>query len=186
MILGGDEMGRTQQGNNNAYCQDSPIAWFDWQSADRSLLAFARRVIHLRRDHPVFRRRRFLTGSQADEIQWFTPAGHQLSAAEWNDPEARAVTVYLDGSDLPDVANDGTLMVDDDFLVMINGWWEPLVMRLPDTDGAASWVRAIDTFDDAVGESAAPAMPGAAVVVGDGVVVRARSIVILRGRRPPA
>ena len=73
LLLGGDEMGRTQNGNNNAYCQDNEITWFDWENADRDLLDFTRRLIAFRRDHPVFRRRRFLAGAEAAELQWFTP-----------------------------------------------------------------------------------------------------------------
>ena len=93
MLLGGDEMGRTQQGNNNAYCQDNEIAWFDWSKPDAELLAFTRRLIAFRRAHPVFRRRRFLAGAEAAELRWFTPVGtdddsRRLvgSAAPWPSP----------------------------------------------------------------------------------------------------
>jgi glycogen operon protein len=101
MILLGDELGRTQQGNNNAYCQDDPITWFDWSDADEELLEFTRRLVALRRSHPVFRRRRFLTGDDAEELRWFTPAGTPMTAADWQDPGARSVAVYLDGADAP-------------------------------------------------------------------------------------
>ncbi len=80
MLLGGDEMGRTQQGNNNAYCQDNEITWFDWASADKELLDFTRRLIALRKAHPVFRRRRFLSGAEASELRWFTPAGTEMTS----------------------------------------------------------------------------------------------------------
>ena len=76
MLLGGDEMGRTQQGNNNAYCQDNEITWFDWSQPDTELLDFTRRLIAFRKQHPVFRRRRFLAGAEASELGWFTPGGH--------------------------------------------------------------------------------------------------------------
>src|SRR3954451_22124237 len=90
MIVGGDEFGRTQQGNNNAYCQDNPITWFDWTSTDPELLQFTRRLIGLRRSHPVFRRRRFLVAEDAAELLWFTPAGTLMTEIEWRDPDARS------------------------------------------------------------------------------------------------
>ena len=91
MIVGGDELGRTQQGNNNAYCQDNPITWFDWSAVDEELLEFTRRLIGLRRSHPVFRRRRFLVGADAAELLWFTPAGTPMTQVDWRDPHARSV-----------------------------------------------------------------------------------------------
>ena len=87
MLLGGDEMGRTQQGNNNAYCQDNEMTWFDWASADAALLDFTRRLIAFRQAHPVFRRRRFLTGVEAAELQWFTPGGHADGRRRLGRPE---------------------------------------------------------------------------------------------------
>ena len=85
MLLGGDEMGRTQQGNNNAYCQDNEITWFDWAHADTGLQEFTKRLVALRKTHPVFRRRRFLSGTEASELRWFTPAGTEMTAADWSD-----------------------------------------------------------------------------------------------------
>ena len=110
LLLGGDEMGRTQQGNNNAYCQDNELTWVDWARADRELIEFTRRVIALRKAHPVFRRRRFLAGTEAADLRWFTPAGGAMSPAEWADDSSLAVALYLDGSDAPDRAADGTLL----------------------------------------------------------------------------
>ncbi|HEY6790509.1 MAG TPA: glycogen debranching protein GlgX, partial [Trebonia sp.] len=123
MLLGGDEMGRTQQGNNNAYCQDNEITWLDWSQPDTGLRDFTRQLIALRRGHPVFRRSRFLAGAEAFELRWFTPAGTGMTSADWADPNARAIALYLDGSDDPDEAADGTWLVDDDFLVLVNAWW---------------------------------------------------------------
>jgi glycogen operon protein len=183
MLLGGDELGRTQDGNNNAYCHDAPLTWMDWNAADQRLLAFTRRLVRLRRDHPVFRRRRFLSGVQTEEIQWHTPAGSRMTDEDWNDAGARAIALYLDGTDLPDDAPDGTPLVDDDFLVLINAWWEPLDMVLPLVDGAASWVRELDTFDDTVGASADPATADTPVKLGESVTVGPRSMLILRGHR---
>ena len=86
LLLGGDEFGRTQQGNNNAYCQDNDISWFDWSDVDADLLEYTKQLIALRLRHPVFRRRRFLSGSEASHLRWFTPAGIQMTGADWADP----------------------------------------------------------------------------------------------------
>jgi len=156
MLLGGDEIGRTQQGNNNAYCQDNEISWFDWSGADTDLFAFTKRLIALRSHHPVFRRRRFLTGADAKELGWFTPAGTAMTGADWNDASALAVTVYLDGSDSPDRAADGSLLIDDDFLILVNAWWEPLTFTIPVTrppqDAAQrTWLPELDTYAGTTG-----------------------------------
>jgi glycogen operon protein len=152
MLLGGDEIGRTQQGNNNAYCQDNEISWYDWSSADTDLLAFARRLIALRARHPVFRRRRFLSGADARELGWFTPAGTPMTDADWKDDSALSLGIYLDGSDSPDRAGDGSLLLDDDFYLMVNGYWEPLTftipsVRTPPGGAAESWRVEISTYD---------------------------------------
>jgi len=179
MLLGGDEMGRTQQGNNNAYCQDNEIAWVDWAQPDTALQDFTRRLVALRKAHPVFRRRRYLSGTEASELRWFTPAGTEMTAADWSDEGARAIGLYLDGSDDPDRAADGTPLLDDDFLVFVNAWWEPLDFVLPVTREQASWRIDVDTYD--------PAAPGSSTVapqgVGDHVTVGPRSIVVLSDPR---
>jgi glycogen operon protein len=122
MLLGGDELGRTQAGNNNAYCQDNEISWFDWSAVDSELLSYTRKLVSFRRSHPVFRRRRFLSGIEAAELGWFTPAGTPMTPADWSDANALALGVYLDGSDAPDTGPDGRPMLDDDFLVLVNAW----------------------------------------------------------------
>ena len=147
MLLGGDEMGRSQQGNNNAYCQDNEITWFDWSQPDTGLQDFTKRLIALRRAHPVFRRCRFLAGAEAAELRWFTPAATEMTGTDWSDPNALAIALYLDGSDAPDRAADGTWLVDDDFLVLVNAWWEPLEFVLPATRPKAKWQVEIDTYD---------------------------------------
>jgi glycogen operon protein len=179
MLLGGDELGRTQNGNNNAYCQDNEITWFDWANADQDLLDFTKRLIAFRRAHPVFRRRRFLAGAEAAEVRWFTPAGTPMNDGDWADPSALAIAVYLDGSDDPDRAEDGTLMLDDDFLVMVNAWWEPLGFALPRTRPGAQWHAEIDTHD--------PAAPATAQArqAGDQVTVAPRSVAVFRATRLP-
>jgi glycogen operon protein len=177
MLLGGDELGRTQQGNNNAYCQDNAISWFDWSAPDERLIGFARRLIAMRRAHPVFRRRRFLTGVEVADLRWYTPAGAQMTLADWGDPGARSVAVYLDGADDPDRAADGTLLTDDDFLLLINAWWEPLDFVVPATRTGQIWDTEIDTY-----EPSGVAAPGTRTA-GDHVTVRPRSIVLLHASR---
>ena len=179
MIVGGDELGRTQQGNNNAYCQDNPITWFDWSAVDKDLLAFTRRLVALRQAHPVFRRRRFLIGAEAAELLWFTPAGTPMTEAGWRDPDARSLALYLDGADAPDLAADGSPMIDDDFLLLVNAWWEPLDFTIPPTRPGQTWLREIDTFDPTGTEASATAG------VADQVAVGPRSVVVLRAPATP-
>jgi glycogen operon protein len=177
MLLGGDELGRTQHGNNNAYCQDNAITWFDWANADTQLIRFTKSLIRLRRGHPVFRRRRFLAGIEASELRWYTPAGTEMTPAQWNDPGARSLAIYLDGADDPDRAADGTLLIDDDFLLLINGWWDPLVFRVPITRPDQTWQIEIDTYDP----------PNAGVPpetsAGNAITVQPRSILLLRAEQ---
>jgi len=179
MLLAGDEMGRTQQGNNNAYCQDNEITWLDWSDPDTGLLEFTRRLIALRREHPVFRRNRFLAGAEAAELRWFTPAGRYMEAGNWSDPDALAIALYLDGSDAPDRAADGTWLIDDDFMVLVNAWWEPLDFTLPETRPQAQWQQDIDTFDPVRAGSAATRLQA-----GDQIAVGPRSVVVLVSPRP--
>jgi isoamylase len=186
LLLGGDEMGRTQLGNNNAYCQDNELTWFDWARADRELLEFTRRVIALRKAHPVFRRRRFLAGPDAADLRWFTPGGSPMSPAEWSDDSSLAVALYLDGSDAPDRAADGTLLVDDDFLVLVNAWWESLDFVLAETRDGAGWQVEVDTFGPGSLDPGTLAGPDVAGRAGDKLTVGPRSVSVLRSPRPPA
>ena len=175
MILGGDELGRTQQGNNNAYCQDNEISWVDWSQPDTQLQDFASRLVSFRKRHPVFRRRRFLAGAEASELRWFTPAGTEMTDGDWSDASALAIALYLDGSDDPDRAADGTPLLDDDFLVLVNAWWEPLEFVLPSTRERAAWHVEIDTYDLTPPAGSAAAVRDA----GDRVAVGPRSLVVL-------
>ena len=177
MLLGGDELGRTQDGNNNAYCQDNEISWVDWSAVDTGLLSFVRRLVALRRAHPVFRRHRYLTGVEAAELGWFTPAGTPMTQADWEDGNALALGVYLDGSDAPDTGPDGSPLVDDDFLVLVNAWWERLEFTIPDGRPGLAWQAEIDTLDPAAVPSALRHRAGDRVTVGP------RSVLVLRGPR---
>ncbi len=174
LLVAGDEMGRTQSGNNNAYCQDNEISWIDWAEADTSLLAFTRDAIDLRRRHPALRRRRFLTGAEADEIVWFTPAGTAMEPQDWDDPNARCVAVHLDGTDDPDRDQDGTDLVDDDLLILVNGWSETIDFVIPETRPGAHWIIELDSADLAGSRPCGQELAsGAPVAVGD------RSVLVL-------
>src|ERR1700677_124974 len=169
MLLGGDEAGRTQRGNNNAYCQDNDITWFDWSTIDRDLLRFTTDLIELRRRHPALRRRRFLTGPAAADLRWFTVSGTEMTDQNWADPVARSVSLWIDGPTDPDVDAAGTPLLDDDFLVFFNAWWEPLTFTVPADASARRWDIACDTFD--------PARTG---IAGAQLDVGPRSMVALR------
>ena len=149
LLCGGDELGRTQLGNNNAYCQDNEITWFDWSAIDRELLHFTQDVIALRRSHPVFRRRRYLTGKNATDLRWFTPAGTEMTEEDWADAEARSIALFIDGAMDPDATAPGNAVIDDDFLILINSWWEPLTFDVPADLLARPWAVACDTYDPA-------------------------------------
>ena len=177
MLLGGDELGRTQGGNNNGYCQDNEISWYDWAAVDYGLLSFTRELVAFRRSHRVFRRRRFLTGAEASELGWFTPAGARMTRDNWADGNALALCAYLDGSDDPDEAPDGSSLLDDDFLVMVNAWWEPLDFTIPPGRPGQAWLTDIDSYH---GRTPAAADTAPRCRAGDQVTVGPRSVSVLR------
>jgi glycogen operon protein len=179
LLLGGDEIGRTQGGNNNAYCQDNEISWFDWPGADNDLRDYVKRLLALRREHPVFRRKRFLTDAEAAGLGWFGCAGEPVTEEQWADPTMHAITVYLDGTNAPDDADDGTPLLDDDFLILVNAYWEQVKFTIPPVRQAPqTWFVELDSYDSAV--SAARVFPRH---TGDLVAARPRSIQVLRAPR---
>jgi isoamylase len=118
MLLGGDELGRTQHGNNNAYCQDNPLSWHDWDAVDVELLEFARALVRLRREHPVFHRRRFfqgspIRGSQLSDIAWLRPDGQPMNDDDWNVGYAKSLAVWLNGEGIPDPGVRGQRILDE-------------------------------------------------------------------------
>lgn len=150
MISGGDEIGRSQQGNNNAYCQDNELSWYDWSSVDEKLLAFTSRLLSLRADHPVFRRRRFLEGkpvmgSSLEDVGWFRPDGQPMTEDDWHVWHAKALSVFLNGNALGPEGPTLDRVVDRSFLVMCNASDDPLGFRVPLGLGGASWRVVIDT-----------------------------------------
>jgi isoamylase len=152
MILGGDEMGRTQCGNNNAYCQDNDISWFDWEQMDTELIGFVARLIRLRRDHPVFRRRRFFQGVQIQseeltDIAWFKPDGGQMGAADWRNGYARSLGVFLNGDEIAAPDPRGRRPRDDSFFLLLNAHEQALRFTLPRGPYGRRWMRILDTAD---------------------------------------
>ncbi|HET8616702.1 MAG TPA: glycogen debranching protein GlgX [Actinomycetales bacterium] len=154
MIAHGDELGRSQGGNNNAYCQDNDISWVDWELDDdqRDLLDFARKIVELRHDHPVFRRRRFFAGSpdhggESDlgDIAWFTPSGEHMSDEHWQNGYARALMVFFNGQAIPEPDPRGNRTVDRSFLVVFNAHQESMAFTLPDTEYGDCWKPVLDT-----------------------------------------
>jgi glycogen operon protein len=152
MLLGGDELGRTQGGNNNAYCQDNETSWFDWETADTTLLEFTRALIRLRREHAVFQRRRWfqgraIQGSAASDIGWFTPDGQEMTEEDWNAGFAKSLGVYLNGQAIPDPDSSGERVVDDSFYVLLNAHHEPLTFTLPARDWGRRWIAVLTTSE---------------------------------------
>jgi len=190
MVLHGDELGRSQQGNNNVYCQDNELSWMDWDLADwqKELLAFSRRVVALRNNHAVFRRRRFFAGEatraggDVADIAWFSPAGRQMSGDDWSDRSTKALMVFLNGEGIPEPGRRGEPVVDDSFLIAFNASEKAVPFTIPDEVYGEGWLVALDTNDDAAGsvsffDDATPFLPGLEFEVAD------RSVVVLRRPR---
>jgi len=184
MLLSGDEMGRTQRGNNNAYCQDNEISWVGWSGRtqhDEELLEFTRWLIKLRADHPVFRRRRFFSGrgrgrgGQPGDIAWLTLAGEEMTDDDWDAGFAKSLTVFLNGEAIGEPDRRGTPIRDDCFLMLFNASEQELEFVIPPRRYGRRWVRVLDT--------AAPLpLPEqeATVKPGDVLTVISRSVQLLR------
>ncbi|HEV8581309.1 MAG TPA: glycogen debranching protein GlgX [Thermoanaerobaculia bacterium] len=153
MLLGGDEIGRTQGGNNNAYCQDNEVSWFDWDHADQELLEFTSRLIAFRRQHPVFRRRRWFLGTPIHgegvrDIGWFRPDGELMGHEDWQKGFAKSLGMFLNGEAIPNLDDRGERIVDDSFYVLFNAHHEPVAFRLPALpEWGERWVKVLDTAD---------------------------------------
>jgi isoamylase len=152
MLCGGDEMGRTQQGNNNAYCQDNQVSWLHWapDRAQRTLLEFVRQLIALRRRHPAFRRRRFffgrrIRGSEVKDLSWFRPDGKEMTEEGWQDPLTRCLGLRLAGDAISDVDAQGNQITDDTFLVLLNAHHESIPFLLPAHRPRVRWEVVLDT-----------------------------------------
>ncbi|MGI8681625.1 MAG: glycogen debranching protein, partial [Mycobacteriales bacterium] len=181
MLLHGDELGRSQSGNNNAYCQDNPTSWVDWAGVRNhcALLAFTAKVAKLRREHPVFRRRRFFQGAPVRrtdgvfDIAWFTPAGEEMSGQDWSVAMTSSLGVFLNGQGIPDHDARGGPVLDDSFLLLFNAQADARSFTLPGSEYAEGWCVVLDT--------AAPLAEREDVSkAGQQLEVEARSLVVLR------
>src|SRR4051812_37277773 len=184
MLAHGDELGRTQLGNNNVYCQDNETSWVDWdlEKDQESLLEFTRRLVHLRSEHPVFRRRRFFAGSSnhggesvLGDIAWFTPTGEHMSEEDWANGFARSLLVFCNGLAIPEPNPRGGPTVDDSFLVVFNGPHEPIDFTLPDQDYGPFWTVVVDTAQ----EGPTPDQP-LKLAPRDKLTAQARSVIVLQ------
>jgi glycogen operon protein len=180
MLLGGDEMGRTQRGNNNAYCQDTEISWFDWNlTPERDLLLqFTALVLEIRRTHPIFRRRRWfhgrqLHGSEVTDIGWHRPDGNPMSEEDWDKAFAKSIAVHLNGEAIAPTDARGERVVDDSFLLLFNAHHEPLDFQLPAAAADGPWEVVLDTSVPVV-------VDGQVVKRGEPVSVEARSVKVLQ------
>jgi isoamylase len=152
MISAGDEIGRTQNGNNNAYCQDNELSWINWQldPEREQMFAFTRRILALRRAHPVFMRRRFLEGeaplgATSKDVTWLTPAGTEMTVVEWNQDFARCIGVLLAGDAFGETDVQGRPVRDDTILLLFNAHHAAIDFHLPAANGDGAWNVLIDT-----------------------------------------
>ncbi len=183
MLLHGDEAGRTQQGNNNTYAQDSEISWMHWDDVDGPLVEFTASVARLRRDHPVFRRKRFFTGTtvrtgdgeRLNDIVWLHPGGRPMEDGDWTEPGARSIGMYLNGDGIPSRDDRGRRILDDSFLLYFNASGDDVPLTLPPEEYAAAWDVEIDT---------AGREPGAPLVAGASSTLAGRSVLVLRAHTP--
>ena len=181
MLLAGDELRRTQQGNNNAYCQDNELSWVDWELSEHAhgLLEFTRRLLRLRAEHPVFRRSAFLTGEEhrgsgAPDVWWFRPDGRRMSQADWARGDAFALGAFLNGAEIPTQTAEGEPIGDESFIVLFNAWREPVTFVLPPTRFGRRWAHELCTAE--------PDLPpnGTTLRARDAVPVRERALRVLR------
>lgn len=186
MICGGDEVARTQQGNNNAYCQDNEISWTNWHldKGRKELLAFVSKLIHLRLDHPVLHRRRFFTGREPGDdsntipqVEWFDHTGSIMDMDDWQNTHAFSMMVYLNGSDIPEVDWYGNRMVDNDFILIFNAHYEPIMFTLPDERYGRKWQLVVDTHN--------PNEPALSYEAGFMITAQSRSFLMLMSAKKP-
>jgi glycogen operon protein len=170
MLVAGDEFSRTQHGNNNAYCQDNEISWLDWHNKDNELLDFTKRLIHLRKEHPIFCRRRWfqglpIKGKDVTDIAWFLPEGEEMEDFHWDESYAKSLAVFLYGQGIRSKGRKGEVVKDDSFYLMFNAHHDTLPFKLPDERWGKQWIRLLDTNQDAIDSVEAIAQPGEVIQV---------------------
>src|SRR6266536_726840 len=182
MLGHGDELGRTQRGNNNAYCQDKEIAWVDWDNIDHSMMEFVQALTAFRAMHPVFRRRRFFTGrpvgrgtgTALPDLEWFTPSGREMTEDDWDNDLGRAVTLFVNGEGIWERGPRGERVVDDSFTICFNANHEWLEFHLPPGQFGQKWELVFDTGEFRTGEEER------VVEGGSRLWVRDRSFIVLQ------
>jgi len=179
MLVAGDEISRTQGGNNNAYCQDNEISWLDWAGADEGLLAFTKKVIHLRKNHPVFCRRRWFQGQpirgiNVEDIAWFLPSGDEMNDEHWDQDFAKSLGVYLNGRGVHSLGPKGEQIIDDSFYVIFNAAHHPMDFTLPSDKYGNQWIKVLDTRYETAD------IPEETFGPGETFEVDSRSVVVLR------
>jgi isoamylase len=158
MLLAGDEIGRTQMGNNNAYCQDNEISYVSWKNADNELLSYTKKLIHFRKKHPTFCRRRWFQGQQIkghglEDIAWFLPDGDEMEDENWNQGFAKSLGIFLNGHGIHTQNRIGEPVFDDDFYILFNAHHEQMNFKLPLNKYGNKWTKVIDTFDAFIDEN---------------------------------
>jgi isoamylase len=182
MLVAGDELGRTQKGNNNAYCQDNEISWLDWANADEQLLEYTQKLIHFRKAHPAFCRRRWFQGQPIkgiglEDIAWFLPDGKEMTEDHWNNDFAKSLAVFLNGRGLRSVGPKGEKIIDDNFYLIFNAHFEPLDYTLPLPKYGREWQKVIDTHEGLVEEETTD--EELIYQPGEVITVEGRSLVLL-------
>jgi len=171
-------VGRTQGGNNNAYCQDNVLTWHDWDTMDEDLLNYVRGLIRFRAEHPVFRQRRWfegqsMRGDEAEDICWFKPNGSEMQEPDWDNGFAKSLQVYLNGGAIRSPNSEGERVTDSSFLLLFNAHHEAIEFRLPKKDWGVRWKLVLDTNSSDLFPEQKNLRPGSKVLVPE------RSLIVL-------
>lgn len=181
MLVSGDELGRTQQGNNNAFCQDNELSWLNWAQKDPQLIEFTSKLIHFRKKHPAFCRRKWfkyqpIKGKGVTDIEWFTIEGEEMSEEHWDSSFAKSLGVFLSGHGIRSVSPKGEPEIDDSFYIMFNSYHESLPFKLPDEKWGEKWKKIMDTSDSSIDEKGI----GDSVPAAQEIEIQGRSVVLLK------
>lgn len=181
MLVAGDELGRTQQGNNNAYCQDNELSWINWDTKDDQLINFTAALINFRKKHPVFCRKKWfkyqpIKGKDVTDIEWFTIEGEAMSEEHWDSSFAKSLGVFLSGHGVRAVSSKGEPLVDDSFYIMFNSYHDSLPFHLPDEKWGKKWIKIMDTFDASFDEEGLTGSLSAA----QEIEIQGRSVVLFK------
>lgn len=179
MIVAGDELGRTQHGNNNAYCQDNGISWINWETADQDLLTFTKKLIHFCKRHPVFNRRKWFKGQPikgigVEDIAWFNTDGREMSEENWKQDFAKTLGIFLNGKGIPTPGPRGEKILDDNFFLIFNAYHENITFKLPTPKFGRKWMKVLDTSLNYLEET------GESFKAESNIQIEGRSVVLLK------